>query len=384
MKVAFLMMKGFDGCGVSRFAVEHQLELRRTGNVCDIYSFDKKYVRAKSHSDKDVIYYKDIESLDLEQYDYLILNSYLQEFDQKTFDYIKGLNVKKCAMMHEITRQNYNKIDHLWNWIDICDCVSSFSLDMDFVEDLRQNFPFKPYFSFKMAMFENDMDRLYNNSLDVERVPRLVYFGRWTTMKDPSRLFVVKEADKSIDCKMIGIERSIGAVGDIFDNPYCQDFSKTGFVDKLDILNVDGQDDTKVQVFSAIDRDVAFEYLRQSMFGCSFYRLRDSKINNLGNRMEFTQIELSCITLPVFDINWGKNTFDAETGKSLYELGDNAIYSDRENIQDTIDEIKRLSYNKDEYNRRRKNMFDIVKRNYCSTTNIPYFYSRLEKCVKEN
>lgn len=377
LKVAFVLMKGFDGCGVSRFAIEHQKQLRSQNDVCDIYAYNNMYIREKAHDDKDIIVYDKFTDIDFSNYDIFILNSYEKEFNEEDFNYYKSLSCIKVAMMHEITRANISRIDHVWDWVFASDIVSSFSDTMDFTQDLKKKgFDMSRYFSFKMAMNDKDMNELYQQSLLYNKSPELVYFGRWTSMKDPHRLFDYKELDPSMSFKMIGVERSIGAYYDIFKNPLC-DPMKLGFIDNIDQYCNANVDSTKVGVFPPINRDVALEILSRTLFGCSFYRLKENKINNLGNRMEFTQIEMSCVCLPVFDIEWGKNTYDMVTGKTFYELGNNAIYSDKNDLRSSLNEMKFLAQNTKEYNMRRENIYDLVKRNYGSTSNIKYFYETI-------
>ena len=384
LKVAFVLMKGFDGCGVSRFAIEHQKQLRSQGDICDIYAYDNVYIREKAHTDKDVIFYDKFTEVDFSKYDIFVLNSYEKEFSEEDFEYYKSLPCIKVAMMHEITRANVSRIKHAWDWVFASDVVSSFSDTMDFTQDLKaKGFDMSKYFSFKMAMNDEDMNSLYKNSLNTKRNPGLTYFGRWTSMKDPHRLFDYKNLAPDMKFSMIGIERSIGAYYDIFNNPLC-DAAKLGFVDNVETYFNTPIDDSKVGVFPPINRDVALEILSKTTFGCSFYRLKKNKIHNLGNRMEFTQIEMSCVCLPVFDIDWGKNTFDVETGKSFYELGNNAIYSDVNDLQASLDEMKMLIENKELYNERRKNIFDLVKRNYGSVNNLKYFYDNVLERAKKN
>lgn len=388
IKVAFLLMKGFDGCGVSRFAIEHQNEMTRLGNICDIYANgDSHYIRQNSHTDANVIYYDDFCSLDFSSYDIVILNSYPKEFDSRQLEHYKNIRGIKVAMMHEILMQNVNRISHVWDWIDASDIVSSFSTEMDFVKSLFNRNKDANYFSFKMPMNTSYMSSLYDNSINNDRDNSLVYFGRWTTMKDPSRLFSYRELDTSIKYRMIGIERSVGASFDIFSNELCacpmkiskRDSGKlvheTFISNSSQYFDYDMSDD-RVWVFPPIERTAALEILSKSMFGCSFYSLNNNRINNLGNRMEFTQIEMSCVCLPVFDIDWGKNTIDRETGLSFYELGNNAIYSDTNNLKDSLEEMKYLVQHKEEYENRRKNIFDLVCRNY-NEDNIISFYDNI-------
>ena len=78
-----------------------------------------------------------------------------------------------------------------------------------------------------------------------------------------------------------------------------------------------------------------------------------------------------------------KNTFDIKTGKSFYELGNNAIYSDTNNLQASLNEMKTLMNNKDLYEERRNNMYKLVKQNYCSTENIKIFYGTILKIANK-
>ena len=88
IKVAIVLMKGFDGCGVSRFAIEHQKQLRENGDICDVYSYSlSRYIREASHKDKDIIKYENFTDLDFSSYDILILNSYEQEFKEESIMY---------------------------------------------------------------------------------------------------------------------------------------------------------------------------------------------------------------------------------------------------------------------------------------------------------
>lgn len=382
LHVAIVLAKGFDGCGVSRFAIEHQKELERTFNTCDIFSYKTKYVRSTLQGcDYRVNWVDKLSDIDFTNYDICILNSYPKEFDEDDFLYYSSLPCIKVAMMHEILRQNVGRISHIWDWISASDIVSSFSSDMDFVTDLFQHFPNKPYFSFSMPMCDADINSLYKTSLDKTKENRLVYFGRWTTMKDPSRLFSYKSIDPSLNLSMIGIERSIGAKFDILDNPLC-DFvklPKNKLIKYSDFEDNCNRDNTKVQVFPPVDRNVAFDILSHSLFGTSFYRLKKNKQHNLGNRMEYTQIELSSLCLPLFDIDWGKNTFDKNSGKSFYELSmsaqPNAIYSDTDYLDDSISEMKYLVNHPMEYNKRRENLYKLVLANYSSSVNIADFYN---------
>ena len=388
MKVAIVLMKGFDGCGVSRFAIEHQKELRKTGNICDVYSFNNKYARTIAHKDRDVIFYDNFTDVDFSSYDIFVLNSYEKDFNEEDLNYYKSLKCKKVAMMHEILRQNIGRIDHVWDWIEASDVVSSFSLEMDFTHDLFEKYPDKNYFSFKMCTSEDEMNSMYNSSLNNERDNILIYFGRWTTMKDPHRLFDYKKLDPEFKVAGIGLERSIGAFHDIFNQEKCQAIKLNFLNSKEEFDNAD-KDFSMVPIFPPVARDAAMDIIGHSLYGASFYRLNGPRAHNLGNRMEFAQIELSCVCLPVFDKFWGQNTFDKVTEKSFYEIGNNAIFSDVDNLQESLDEMKYLANHPDEYATRRKNIFDLVKRNYSSTNNIKEFYDNIinnnfEKIVKNN
>ena len=80
--------------------------------------------------------------------------------------------------------------------------------------------------------------------------------------------------------------------------------------------------------------------------------------------------------------SWALNTFDKDTNKSYNELGGMGIISNVEELQKTVDEINYLIANPEIYKQRREKAFDFVKRNYCATQNIPFFFENVDNLSK--
>ena len=63
-------------------------------------------------------------------------------------------------------------------------------------------------------------------------------------------------------------------------------------------------------------------------------------------------------------------------------LGGMGIISNVEELQKTVDEINYLIANPEIYKQRREKAFDFVKRNYCATQNIPFFFENVDNLSK--
>jgi hypothetical protein len=405
MKVAIIFFKGIDGCGVTRFGFEHHNWLNANDHQCDIFSYEKGYIRAKAHGSLDDVKwfvpstFKDHISA-LNGYDVVMVNSWpsKKECSPHDFDsYYEGLlkitKPIKVGMMHEIKGCNYNRIMQLPLWLTAVDQVISFDMGVDFFKKAVDNWlpEIKPFCSgYTIPMDDKSMEKMFVSS--VKKVPfedkatRMTYFGRWTTMKDPSRLLDIKDIVVNdpkhanfLDVLMIGLDWSIGAKYDIVDHPYAKCFKGAGYkqyIRSWDHLHFDRHDPKKGNVYAAIERELAFEVLAQSMFGASFYKLKEREKHNYGNRMEYTQMELCCLTVPVFDIHWGKNNYHND-GNSFFDHGEVAIWSDRQNLDGTIEKMKEISADKKMFNRYRKTAFLACRDCYASSRVIPSFYEKI-------
>jgi len=392
MKVAFLFLKGIDGCGVTRFASEHQKYVRAKGHTCDIFSYNRKYGRTAAH-ELEVSYFKKDEYDGVckqlnDNYDIVIINSYPNGKDFNPVELNDVYNSTKkiekpilVGMMHEIKAITYNRIPSLLMFLSLVDQVITFSMDVDFVSKLKEFAPniYDKTCGYTIPLNKSEAEQMYASSLVIpfeEKNKAAVYFGRWTTMKDPHRLLDMQEICNATDkydlmFLLIGLERSIGCKFDIIDHP----LSEVRIAGNID-YQIDYEtlvDDTKAYVYGPIKRANAFNELYRNMFGCSFYKLKEKEKNNYGNRMEYTQMELSCVSVPVFDKHWGTNNYNYEN-EPFINVDHSAVYVDATNLEEGLDTLTEISNDKTLYMKYRESAFNNILDNYNSDKVIPEFY----------
>ena len=220
------------------------------------------------------------------------------------------------------------------------------------------------------------MEQCRNKPLS-EKEKKLLYIGRWTTMKDPRRVLDLGPGlkEKGIASELIGIERSIGAKFDIFDHPNCID--RTGKEEKYISPNA------CVPVYGTYIRNEGMETLSNCLFGCSFYRL-PKEPEAYGDRMEYAMIEIiatGCI--PVFDEHWAKHNF-RKNGVSYYDTPFSGIYSNKEDLQGTIDTLYAVSLNEDLQKKYFETSYQIVKEEFDANIVLPEMFSYMLSVGKDN
>lgn len=368
LKIAQVYGKGLDGCGVTKVGTEIQQWSKRNDIRCDVYSFDlKTYVRGASH-DIETKSFKTIEEMrniqdKLEDYDIIFYQSYpTNKFPNSLVNEFYNRIIRspqkpiKVAFMHEITKMNTDKIPYLLGIMNESDFIYTFNTETWFAKSILKLFPSKVIDERmnKFTMFldfeqfkpyrEKSLKNLKNKDMSLR------YVGRWTTMKDPARLFHLYPLMKDLNIKLelFGIERSIGAKCDIFDRELCVDHtkSKEDYEQMKEYMNglrdfdiADG-----VRVFGPYMYKDAMELLTNTMFGCSFYNHRTHQ-EPYGDRMEYTQIEIiGAGAVPIFDTHWGENN-KTKSGKRYIDIPYSAIYSDKDNLPDTVKQIKEVMSN---------------------------------------
>lgn len=387
MKIAQIYGKGLDGCGVTKVGVEISKYCKKNKIICDIFSFDYRiYARRNSHeiniisikTEKDIIQM----NTRLKEYDIIIYQSYpINKFNIKFinnfFDNIVKPNFKniKIGFMHELNKVNINRIPNLVEIMNSMDFVYTFNTDTWFAKELSNILPSKEIGKrinkFTMFLdFEQFSSYRKNAKKLIETGKKEIairYVGRWSIMKHPARLFdiypkIIKQYP-DIFIEMFGIEKSIGAKIDIFDNKYCSNqyrlTKKIGeYIDKKIQL-----DNIGVNVFGPYKHTDALRLLSNTLFGASFYNHASHK-EPYGDRMEYTQIEIiGAGALPLFDIHWAENN-KTINGQKYIDIEDFAICSDRHNLDDTIKQISELIEDKDKQMRMFENSYDIIKNEF--------------------
>lgn len=397
MRIAIVYGKGLEGCGVQRNGVEMQNWCLKNGIDFDIYSLvERVFSRANGHDmQRTPIEFKahqmkDIAKL-LEAYDVVVLNSIPSHKHEHstTISFYRDL---VCAlekpilvgMMHEIRQSSIDSHPLVIQILNECDIIYHFSTETWFSTNIPNILPSKKLGErmrrFRLWMDIGYLENNYRNvySLD-DKARRMTFIGRWSSMKDPRRLLdlggLMKDADPSFHCAIHGIERSIGAKFDVIEHPMCKYAFK-----------FEGEynpDPNFVNVYGPYARADGLKYIAESLFGASFWYMPKDP-HNYGNRMEYAQIEIiGCGSIPVFDKHNGENN-KAENGKRYIDHDYLAVWSDKNDLPDTIDQLITIANDKKLQTRYRDSSFEFVRDEFNINTIMPVMLNDIITLGKDN
>ena len=389
-KFALIFGQSIEGCGVTRTGSEMWYWCKKNNIDFTIYSYDERiYNRRNAHEmDFKSFTMENIEETlnELNQYDVVMFNSYpSNKFSKESImsfynDLVKKITTIKVGFMHELNKTNIDKVPYLIGIMNEMDLIYNFGEETWFSQTISKVLPSKKVGERvkKFTMWFNfDQLEKYRNKPLYEKEKKLLYIGRWTTMKDPRRVLDLGPGlkEKGIVAELIGIERSIGAKFDIFEHPNCID--RTGKEEKYISPNA------CVPVYGTYIRNEGMETLSNSLFGCSFYRL-PKEPEAYGDRMEYTMIEIiatGCI--PVFDEHWAKHNF-RKNGISYYDTPFSGIYSNKEDLESTIDTLYAVSLDEDLQKKYFETSYQIVKEEFDANIVLPEMFSYMLSVGKDN
>jgi glycosyltransferase involved in cell wall biosynthesis len=287
---------------------------------------------------------------------------------------VKGITSVKVGFMHELNKTNIDKVPYIVGLMNQMDLIYNFSEKTWFSNTISELLPSKVLGDRvkKFTMWYNfDLTDNLRNSVKLEdKEKKLLYIGRWTTMKCPSRVLDLGPdlLKNGIKAELIGIERSIGAKFDIFEHPNTLDC--TGKVPKPISENA------CVPVYSTYIREEGMKTLADSLFGCSFYRMAKDP-SAYGDRMEYTQIEIIGVgSIPVFDIDWGKNNV-TRSGKRYIDIPYSAVYSDPDNLQDTVDQLVKIANDPELQKKYQETSYNVVKEEFDANIVLPEMFNHI-------
>lgn len=381
MKIAIVFGKGLDGCGVEKFGFEWK---RYMPDDVDIYDLQERgFTRSGGHI-KDSISFKaeDIPEIGKklnDNYDIVMLNSYPSPLHKQTtvksFFEDLVLKIRKpilVGMMHEIKRMNFDRIPMHIPIANACDIIFNFSTNTTYAQDISSILTDKKLgeriarmkLPFSVSDYEHYwVEHQYKNH-------SCIYASRWTTMKDPKRMVDMWNLDKDFHYAIHGIERSIGAKFDIIDI--------TDWTDKFEGYKINHQ---QCQSFGPYEYEEGMNLLSHAMFGYSGYNLPKER-HNYGDRFEYAQMEIIAVgTVPVFDVDYGEHNI-AEDGSKFID-NEIAIWSDRNNLEATRDQIHELANNANEYQRFLDNGIQFLRQEADASNVIPPMLKHIETVGKQ-
>jgi len=355
MKVAIILGRGIEGCGVTRYALEEQKWYTNNGIQCDIYAgTDKKWGR-KDAQENNIIEYGNNEIDNLvkklnDEYSIVYYQSlpakkgYSEEYKLDFYKKLVCGITKPIKLSHQNDHkaQSISRNSMIWETMAEMDACFTHSLTSPFAKKLRENVgPDVPLVKMGLG-FDFDSLRQYWKPAE-QQVKRISYFGRFAGFKDPQRIITMQPLlqQAGIIGEMKGIERSIGSLdlfySDLKDraNSYRPNIYE---IKKKDEETVQTPD--KVWIYGPYNRLEGIEDLSNSMFGADFYNLSPE---SYGDNMEFAMCEIIATgVIPVFDKHWAEHCTHKD-GTKFIDMHDFAIYSDRDDLPDTVAQMEVLA-----------------------------------------
>ena len=118
------------------------------------------------------------------------------------------------------------------------------------------------------------------------------------------------------------------------------------------------------------------------MFACSFYRMPKAP-NDYGDRMEFTQIEIiGSGAIPVFDRHWSENNRTRD-GKRYFDIPYSAIYSDKENLEETAQKIIEVANDPELQKKYIETSYKLVKQEFDANIVLPEMFNYILSVGKD-
>lgn len=353
MKLAIVLGRGVEGCGVTRFAIEIQKFMNDNNIECKIYaSIDKKWGRQNAQEINCVkfgvknisLIKEELETFDIVSFSSLPSKSNSQEFKDSFYtELVVGLkNPIKISIQNDHLSMSLSRNDRIWEITKEMDYVYTFSENTIFAKKIKElgiNVPIKTLgngFNFEeLKKFKKD-----------KKIKRVSYLGRFATFKDPQRMIhleplLTKEGILS-ECR--GIEKSIGSKFKFFsingDMKTCHENIKFRVKSISDF-----QELGKLHVYGPYVRDEALEEVSNSMFGANFFNLKKENYSNIIEYATLEIIGIGCI--PIIDSQWAENNFHLN-GKSFEEL-DFGIRCKKDDFTGCIEKINYYANNSEEY-----------------------------------
>ena len=382
-KFAIVLGRAIDGVGCTRCAVEIWTWCQRNGIDLEIFAHVGKKMSRHNSQKFDYVGYKEKDLDDIQKqlnekdvvmfwsYPYAkFSHSYAKSFYEKI---VKGVTKPiKVGFTYELHKTFIDKIPYLVGIMNNMDIIYGYGPNTWFNRSMEGMFPSKKAEHRVLRMthcvdFE-EMKQFRNDNPHTDK--KIMFCGRWTTTKDPSRLLnmapYIKKLDPDFQVKVMGMEKSRGAKDDIYDNPYCIDMTDP---------NKGPQPNEKgcAEVYKEYVHADAMKELSNSMFAFSGFHLKESEYSD---RWECAMMEYcNAGAIPVFDIDWAKhNHLIRTTGETYYDYNLKhpfMLVNDKNDLETTAKEIVELSKDVEKQKEMIKNGYKVVTMEFSADEVVP-------------
>ena len=353
MKIAIILGRGIEGCGVTKYTYELEWWLHENNHSTVIYADrSKKWSRNDAHELLNLHHvnfgknefeevYEGCKSSDLIIFNSLPSVNHSKE-SQKSFSKLLDLNVRKVLIQHDHNKSSLRRNALLEESFQKSDVLFAHSTTGDFADIVNTPnlFDFKkrtinlmqPGINFGLYR-----DR-YWKSIDKQDLKHHKWIGRTVSWKGYDLMMKFHDELMKIDhlTTFEGIDRS----------PAYMDFkSKYKFYDELksdvDDTNLDDRYGKVASVFGQYINSELLERMSSCAYG---YQLSKLKPKYIAHSLEFTHLEPVAVgVIPVFRKEYGDACIHRHYGKPLTELDSGTIWLTDNNMDECISTIKELS-----------------------------------------
>ena len=353
MKIAIILGRGIEGCGVTKYTYELEWWLHENNHSTVIYADrSKKWSRNDAHELLNLHHvnfgknefeevYEGCKSSDLIIFNSLPSVNHSKE-SQKSFSKLLDLNVRKVLIQHDHNKSSLRRNALLEESFQKSDVLFAHSTTGDFADIVNTPnlFDFKkrtinlmqPGINF--GLYRNR----YWKSIDKQDPKHHKWIGRTVSWKGYDLMMKFHDELMKIDhlTTFEGIDRS----------PAYMDFkSKYKFYDELksdvDDTNLDDRYGKVASVFGQYINSELLERMSSCAYG---YQLSKLKPKYIAHSLEFTHLEPVAVgVIPVFRKEYGDACIHRHYGKPLTELDSGTIWLTDNNMDECISTIKELS-----------------------------------------
>lgn len=411
-KIAIIMGRGIEGCGVTKYTVEQVKWLRSHGYETKVYtSKDKTFARKDSHDlgEVDAFKFADTSQIDrfineCNNFDYIFINSLpalgngrgAGVGDTAIYNWVKALKsfnkpiilIQHDHMIHSIKRNA--AIDEA---ISVASLIFAHSSNNDFSDYIRKNINSSSLMSFfgeetvtkKIFNFQPGLDfelnrKNYWKPISEQDALHHKWIGRCTSWKgydlmiDWNSKYLSKE---NYLTTLEGIEKSPAFIA------FKEQFKFFNHVlDKPETIDLSERyGNNEVTVFGTYKNSEMLHRMSRVGFG---YQLSVLKPKYIEKSIEYTHCEVASVgTVPVFNKEYGDVCIHRVTGDPLSKSKDNFtiwLSKEKSDMEVAINKIKKLAADpilRDEW---REGAYAFYKAHQDSE----YVFKDLMKYVKDN
>lgn len=382
MKIAFLMGRGVEGCGVTKFALEQARWYERHGHDVELLAVnDKTWSRKNSHPGSENIKLfklgKDGQT-----------EAMISALSQAEIVYLVSLpslgHPEKCIANFSRVLQSIQKalvfiqLDHNILSIKRNACLDEAVEAADVIFSLSRNNPFCEYIQGEKnlaSLLEEPKHLVYDYQVGFDFDPIKKRFWKDIKEQDPKhhkwigRTTQWKGYKPMLDfhngylmpgghlTTLEGIEKSPAYLD---FRVYAEFESHLSTKDAFNVVDISDKHGKLAQVFSIYENDEMLERMSRVGFG---YQLTKLDPKYIERALEFTHCEIICTgTVPVFRKEYGENAISRVTGDPLIQCKDTGtVWFDTEDFPGTFQTLQKLSENPSMRDEHRNAAYEFYK-----------------------